>query len=417
MTDFFNRGLDDEIVVRAIEDERVRQADGIELIASENLVSRAVLEAQGSILTNKYAEGYPAARYYSGCEHIDTIEALGIARARELFGCVYANLQPHCGASANQAAFLALLKPGDLFLGQSLSEGGHLTHGSSVNLSGKWFRPVSYGLNAEGYIDYDQLLALAREHKPALVLAGASAYSRVIDFARFREVADEVGAWLMVDMAHIAGLVATGAHPSPLPHAHVVTTTTHKTLRGARGGMLLTNDEKVAKKLSSAVFPGLQGGPLEHAIAGKTVALGEALRPEFGEYIRSVVENADVLARTLMDKGYALVSGGTDNHMLLVDLRDKGITGAAAADSLERAGMTCNKNAVPNDPNPPRVTSGIRLGTPAATTRGFGAKEFAWVGEAIARLLDALCGGTCADEEQRIREEVRALCARFPIYS
>ncbi|MDA8031957.1 MAG: serine hydroxymethyltransferase, partial [Alphaproteobacteria bacterium] len=312
---FFNLPLNDEIVARAIQDEQTRQADGIELIASENLVSRAVLEAQGSILTNKYAEGYPNARYYSGCEHIDTIEALGVARARELFNCAYANLQPHCGASANQAAFLALLKPGDTFLGQSLSEGGHLTHGSPVNLSGKWFNAVSYGLDSRGYIDYDAVAALAREHKPALLLAGASAYPRVIDFARLREIADSAGAWFMVDMAHIAGLVAADAHPSPLPHAHVVTTTTHKTLRGARGGMLLTNDEKVGKKLASAVFPGLQGGPLEHAVAGKTVALGEALKPEFKDYIGAVVENAKTLARALVENGYSLVSGGTDNHM------------------------------------------------------------------------------------------------------
>ncbi|MDA7981144.1 MAG: serine hydroxymethyltransferase [Alphaproteobacteria bacterium] len=414
---FFNLPLNDEIVARAIQDEQTRQADGIELIASENLVSRAVLEAQGSILTNKYAEGYPNARYYSGCEHIDTIEALGVARARELFNCAYANLQPHCGASANQAAFLALLKPGDTFLGQSLSEGGHLTHGSPVNLSGKWFNAVSYGLDSRGYIDYDAVAALAREHKPALLLAGASAYPRVIDFARLREIADSAGAWFMVDMAHIAGLVAADAHPSPLPHAHVVTTTTHKTLRGARGGMLLTNDEKVGKKLASAVFPGLQGGPLEHAVAGKTVALGEALKPEFKDYIGAVVENAKTLARALVENGYSLVSGGTDNHMLLVDLRDKNLTGAAAADCLERAGMTCNKNAVPDDPEPPRVTSGIRLGTPAATTRGFRAAEFAWVGATIARLLDALAAGDASAQEREIKNEVRALCRRFPIYS
>lgn len=407
----------DTQVHASLQREHKRQADGIELIASENLVSRAVLEAQGSVLTNKYAEGYPGARYYCGCEFIDEVESLGIRRACALFSCTYANLQPHCGASANQAAFLALLKPGDTFLGQSLDAGGHLTHGSPVNLSGKWFSPVGYGLNAEGRIDYDAARALAKEHQPRLILAGASAYPRVIDFAALRAIADEVGAYFMVDMAHIAGLVAAGCHPSPLPHAHVVTTTTHKTLRGARGGMLLTNDEKVARKLSSAVFPGLQGGPLEHAIAGKTVALGEALRPGFREYIQQVVANAQTLAETLLSGGYDLVSGGTDNHLLLVDLRAKGLTGADASDSLERAGITCNKNAVPQDPNPPRVTSGIRLGTPAATTRGFGLEAFQEVGEMIVEVLNGLAAGKAATTEPTVRARVLALCARFPLYT
>ena len=415
---FFTSSLreTDPVVAKAIGAEYTRQNDGIELIASENIVSRAVLEAQGSVLTNKYAEGYPGARYYCGCEHVDTIEALGVARAKQLFNCVYANLQPHCGASANQAAFLALLKPGESFLGQSLDEGGHLTHGSPVNLSGKWFQAYGYGLDANGYIDYDQAATMAQEHKPKLLLAGASAYPRTIDFARLREIADQVGAWFMVDMAHIAGLVAAGAHPSPLPHAHVVTTTTHKTLRGARGGMILSNDESVTKKLASAVFPGLQGGPLEHAIAGKTVALGEALRPGFKEYIGQVVENARVLGETLLEGGLHLVSGGTDNHLLLVDLRPMGLTGRIAADALERAAITCNKNAVPQDPEKPQVTSGIRLGTPAATTRGFGSQEFSQIGKWILRVLAAQGKDNAEAEESAVREEVVALCQRYPLY-
>ena len=415
---FFTSSLreTDPVVAKAIGAEYTRQNDGIELIASENIVSRAVLEAQGSVLTNKYAEGYPGARYYCGCEHVDTIEALGVARAKQLFNCVYANLQPHCGASANQAAFLALLKPGESFLGQSLDEGGHLTHGSPVNLSGKWFQAYGYGLDANGYIDYDQAATMAQEHKPKLLLAGASAYPRTIDFARLREIADQVGAWFMVDMAHIAGLVAAGAHPSPLPHAHVVTTTTHKTLRGARGGMILSNDESVTKKLASAVFPGLQGGPLEHAIAGKTVALGEALRPGFKEYIGQVVENARVLGETLLEGGLHLVSGGTDNHLLLVDLRPMGLTGRIAADALERAAITCNKNAVPQDPEKPQVTSGIRLGTPAATTRGFGSQEFSQIGKWILRVLAAQSKDNAEAEESEVREEVVALCQRYPLY-
>ena len=415
---FFTSSLreTDPVVAKAIGAEYTRQNDGIELIASENIVSRAVLEAQGSVLTNKYAEGYPGARYYCGCEHVDTIEALGVARAKQLFNCVYANLQPHCGASANQAAFLALLKPGESFLGQSLDEGGHLTHGSPVNLSGKWFQAYGYGLDANGYIDYDQAATMAQEHKPKLLLAGASAYPRTIDFARLREIADQVGAWFMVDMAHIAGLVAAGAHPSPLPHAHVVTTTTHKTLRGARGGMILSNDESVTKKLASAVFPGLQGGPLEHAIAGKTVALGEALRPGFKEYIGRVVENARVLGETLLEGGLHLVSGGTDNHLLLVDLRPMGLTGRIASDALERAAITCNKNAVPQDPEKPQVTSGIRLGTPAATTRGFGSQEFSQIGKWILRVLAAQGKDNAEAEESAVREEVVALCQRYPLY-
>ena len=415
---FFAEGLadSDPEVHEALAAEHERQSDGIELIASENLVSRAVLEAQGSVFTNKYAEGYPGARYYCGCEHIDRVEALGAARARRLFGCAYANLQPHSGAGANQAAFLALLKPGDVFLGQSLDEGGHLTHGSPVNLSGKWFRPVGYGLGADGRIDYDKARDLAREHRPALVMAGASAYPRVIDFEALRSIADEVGAWFMVDMAHIAGLVAAGRHPSPLPHAHVVSTTTHKTLRGGRGGMLLADDEKIGRRLASAVFPGLQGGPLQHAIAGKTAALGEALRPGFREYIGRVVDNARVLAETLLERGWDLVSGGTDNHLVLVDLRARGATGADASDALERAGITCNKNAVPGDPRGPRVTSGIRLGTPAATTRGFGEEEFRAVGGMVADVLDALAEGDPSAAEARARGQALELCRRFPLY-
>ena len=418
--EFFSTSLQeaDPAVAQAIDLEFERQNDGIELIASENIVSRAVLEAQGSVLTNKYAEGYPGARYYCGCEHIDTIESLGVARAKKLFNCSYANLQPHCGASANQAAFLALLEPGDAFLGQSLSEGGHLTHGSPVNLSGKWFKAYGYGLDANGFIDYDQAAALARECRPKLLLAGASAYPRIIDFAKLRAIADEVGAWFMVDMAHISGLVATGAHPSPLPHAHVVTTTTHKTLRGGRGGMLLSNDPEVGKKLRSAVFPGLQGGPLEHSIAGKTVALGEALRPGFKEYIKRVIENAQVLGETLANGGLELVSGGTDNHLLLVDLRPKNLTGRAAADALERTAITCNKNSVPDDPEKPQVTSGIRLGTPAATTRGFNTAEFKQIGNWILRVLDAQKDNAEQAQavEDSVRQEVIALCKKFPLY-
>ncbi len=353
--------------------ELARQQDQVELIASENIVSAAVLEAQGSVLTNKYAEGYPGRRYYGGCEIVDIAEQLAIDRAKALFGCSYANVQPHSGAQANQAVFMALLQPGDTILGMSLAAGGHLTHGASVNQSGKWFNAVQYGVRREdALIDYDQVRDLAREHKPKLIVAGGSAYPRVIDFARFREIADEVGAYLMVDMAHYAGLIAGGVYPNPVPHAHVTTTTTHKTLRGPRGGMVLSNDEALGKKINSAVFPGLQGGPLMHVIAAKAVAFGEALRPEFKTYARDVVDNARALASRLVEGGVDIVSGGTDSHIVLVDLRPKGLTGKAAEASLERAGMTCNKNGIPFDPEKPMVTSGVRLGTPAATTRGFG---------------------------------------------
>ncbi|HSR71470.1 MAG TPA: serine hydroxymethyltransferase [Kiloniellales bacterium] len=418
---FFTSGLaeSDPELAEGIRNELKRQQDQIELIASENIVSRAVLEAQGSVLTNKYAEGYPGRRYYGGCEYVDVAERLAIERAKKLFGCAFANVQPHSGAQANQCVLLALCKPGDAIMGLSLSAGGHLTHGAPPNLSGKWFEAVQYGVRREdGQVDFDEVERLAREHKPRLIIAGGSAYPRIFDFARFRAIADEVGAYFQVDMAHFAGLVAAGVHPSPLPHAHVVTTTTHKTLRGARGGMILANDEEIGKKINSAAFPGLQGGPLMHAIAGKAVALGEALRPEFKRYSAQVVENAKVLAKVLMDNGFDIVTGGTDTHLMLVDLRPKGLTGKAAEESLDRAGITCNKNGVPFDPEKPTVTSGIRLGTPAATTRGFGANEFRQVGAMITRVLDALAarpndnGGV----EQEVREEVRALCRRFPIY-
>ncbi len=420
-TGFFTQPLAerDPAVMGAIARERDRQDDGIELIASENIVSRAVLEAQGSVLTNKYAEGYPGRRYYGGCGFVDEIEALAIERAKELFGCAFANVQPHSGAQANQGVFMALVRPGDTILGLALAAGGHLTHGAAPNQSGKWFHAVQYGVRPEdGRIDYDALAELAREHKPRLIIAGGSAYPRFIDFPRFREIADEVGAYLMVDMAHFAGLVAGGVHPSPLPHAHVVTTTTHKTLRGARGGMILCNDEDLGKKINSAIFPGLQGGPLMHVIAGKAVSFGEALKPEFKEYAKAVVDNARVLAETLMARGYDIVSGGTDTHLMLVDLRSKGLTGRDAEKSLEAAAMTCNKNAVPFDPEKPTVTSGIRLGTPAATTRGFRTAEFKRVGELIADVLDGLAvnGDDNGAAETAAREQVRALCRRFPIY-
>ncbi|MFT8244434.1 serine hydroxymethyltransferase [Roseomonas sp. BN140053] len=401
--------------------ELLRQQDGIELIASENIVSRAVLEAQGSVLTNKYAEGYPGRRYYGGCEVVDVAETLAIERAKQLFGCGFANVQPHSGAQANQAVFLALLQPGDTFLGMDLAGGGHLTHGSPANLSGKWFRPVSYGVRREdGLLDYEQMEAQAREHRPKLIIAGGSAYSRQIDFARFRRVADEVGAILMVDMAHYAGLVAGGAYDSPMPHAHVVTTTTHKTLRGPRGGMILTNDEALAKKFNSAVFPGLQGGPLMHVIAAKAVAFGEALRPEFRTYARQVVSNARALAASLVEQGLEISTGGTDSHLMLVDLRPKKVTGKAAEGSLNRAHLTCNKNAIPFDPEKPMVTSGIRLGSPAGTTRGFGEAEFREIGGLIGQVLDGLGranapdGNTAAEEAAKAR--VLDLCHRFPIY-
>jgi glycine hydroxymethyltransferase len=410
----------DPELAAAIGRELVRQQDGIELIASENIVSAAVLEAQGSVLTNKYAEGYPGRRYYGGCVHVDVAETLAIERAKELFGCAYANVQPHSGASANQAVFLALLTPGDTILGMSLDAGGHLTHGAAPNLSGKWFRPVQYGVRAEdGLLDYDQLEHLAHAEKPKMIIAGGSAYSRIIDFARIRAVADAVGALFMVDMAHFAGLVAAGLYPSPLPHAHVVTTTTHKTLRGPRGGMILSNDLDLGKKFNSAVFPGLQGGPLMHVIAGKAVAFREALSPEFRAYQGRVLENARVLAATLVEQGLNIITGGTDSHLMLVDLRPKSVTGKASEASLERAHMTANKNAIPFDPAKPAITSGIRLGTPAATTRGFGPAEFKQVGEMIGRVLDGLSrsnDGTNTAIEADVGQEVLALCARFPIY-
>jgi glycine hydroxymethyltransferase len=412
------READPEIAT-AILRERDRQQSQIELIASENIVSRAVLEAQGSVLTNKYAEGYPGRRYYGGCEFVDAVEMLAIERAKRLFGCRFANVQPHSGAQANQAVLVALLKPGDTILGMALAAGGHLTHGAPPNLSGKWFDAVAYGVRREdGRIDLDEVETLARHHRPKLIIAGGSAYSRIIDFARFRAIAEEVGAHLMIDMAHFAGLVAGGVYPSPLPHAHVVTTTTHKTLRGPRGGLILANDEEIGKRINSAVFPALQGGPLMHVIAAKAVALHEALEPSFKTYARSVVENAKVLASTLAEAGLEIVSGGTDSHLILVDLRPLGLTGRDAEISLERAGITCNKNGIPFDPQKPTITSGIRLGSPAATTRGFGPREFRVVGEYIVEVLRAL-GRQPGDNraaEARVRLQVRDLCARFPIY-
>ncbi|WP_225767617.1 serine hydroxymethyltransferase [Inquilinus sp. Marseille-Q2685] len=409
----------DPAVLRGIRDELKRQQTQIELIASENIVSRAVLEAQGSVLTNKYAEGYPNRRYYGGCEYVDVAESLAIERACKLFDCAYANVQPHSGAQANQAVFFALLQPGDTVLGMSLAAGGHLTHGAAPNQSGKWFNAVQYGVRRDdARIDYDELQRLADEHKPKLIIAGGSAYPRIIDFARFRQIADSVGAYLMVDMAHFAGLVAGGVHPSPLPHAHVVTTTTHKTLRGPRGGMVLSNDPELGKKINSSVFPGLQGGPLMHVIAAKAVAFGEALRPEFKLYAKAVVENAKLLAETVRAGGLDIVSGGTDTHLMLVDLRPKKLTGKAAEASLEHAGMTCNKNGVPFDPEKPTITSGVRLGSPAATSRGFGLAEFRQIGEMAVEVLDGLAANPEDNSkvEQAVRARVEALCARFPIY-
>lgn len=404
----------------AIGKELGRQRDEIELIASENIVSRAVLEAQGSVLTNKYAEGLPGKRYYGGCQYVDIAETLAIERAKKLFGCNFANVQPHSGASANAEVFFALLQPGDTFMGLNLAAGGHLSHGMAINMSGKWFKPVPYNVRRDDQrIDMEELAKLAEQHKPKLIIAGGSAYPRIIDFKKFREIADSVGALLMVDMAHFAGLVAGGAHPSPFPHAHVVTTTTHKTLRGPRGGMILTNDEDLAKKLNSAVFPGMQGGPLMHVIAAKAVAFGEALRPSFKTYAKNVVENARALAETLKSKGYDIVSGGTDTHLMLVDLRPKRLTGKVADLALGRAHITCNKNGIPFDPEKPTVTSGIRLGTPAGTTRGFGIAEFQHVGELIAEVLDVLSQkGTDEDTlvEAAVRDKVKALLNRFPIY-
>ena len=419
---FFSAGLaaSDPEVKHALDGELHRQRDWIELIASENIVSKAVLEAQGSVLTNKYAEGYPGRRYYGGCEEGDKVEALAIARACKLFDCAFANVQPHSGAQANQAVFFALMKPGDTFLGMSLNEGGHLTHGSPVNQSGKWFNVVSYGVKPDTQlIDYERMEALARQHRPKVILAGASAYSRTIDFARFRKVADEIGAFFMVDMAHYAGLVAAGAYPTPLPHAHVVTTTTHKTLRGPRGGMILSNDAELGKKINSAVFPGLQGGPLMHVIAAKAVSFGEALRPEFKTYGHRTVENARALAAALIERGLAIISGGTDSHVMLVDLRPKRTTGTVAEKALDRAGITTNKNGIPNDPEKPTVTSGIRLGSPAGTTRGFGPAEFRQIGHLIADVLDGLAANSVDGNrlvEQEVRGKALELCRRFPIY-
>ena len=405
----------------AIGKELGRQRDEIELIASENIVSRAVLEAQGSIMTNKYAEGYPGKRYYGGCQFVDIAEELAIERAKKLFDCGFANVQPNSGSQMNQAVFLALLKPGDTFMGLDLNSGGHLTHGSPVNISGKWFDVVSYGVRRDDHLlDMDEVERLAHERKPKLILAGGTAYSRIWDWKRFREIADAVGAWLMVDMAHIAGLVAGGVHPSPLPHAHVVTTTTHKSLRGPRGGLILTNHEDIAKKVNSAVFPGLQGGPLMHVIAAKAVAFGEALRPEFKTYARDVVANARALAESLKDTGLDIVSGGTDNHLMLVDLRPKNATGKRAEAALGRAAITCNKNGIPFDPEKPFVTSGIRLGTPAGTTRGFGPAEFREIGRMIAEVLDGLRAANEDDGnaavEAAVHEKVVALTGRFPLY-
>ncbi len=421
MPGFFTSGLaeGDPEVFGSVDKELFRQQDQIELIASENIVSKAVLEAQGSVLTNKYAEGYPGRRYYGGCEFVDVAEQIAIDRAKKLFNCAFANVQPHSGATANQAVFFALLQPGDTFLGLNLAAGGHLTHGSPVNQSGKWFKPVPYTVRQQDMqIDMDQVADLAKERKPKLILAGGSAYPRFWDFKRFREIADSVGAYLFVDMAHFAGLVAGGVHPSPLPYAHVVSTTTHKTLRGPRGGMILSNDEDLGKKINSAVFPGLQGGPLMHVIAAKAVAFGEALRPEFKVYAQTVVENAKVLAETLVKGGLAITTGGTDNHLMLVDLRPKGLTGKDSEHSLEEAGITCNKNGIPFDPEKPAITSGIRLGSPAATSRGFGPKEFRQVGELIVRVLDGLAANRADNSavERQVREEVRQLCKRFPIY-
>ena len=421
MNGFFSASLaeSDQALAAAIGDELVRQQDQIEMIASENIVSTSVMEAQGSVLTNKYAEGYSGRRYYGGCEHIDVVETLAIDRAKQLFGAAFVNVQPHSGAQANQAVFLSLLKPGDTILGMSLAAGGHLTHGAAPNLSGKWFNAEQYGVDEDtAQIDFDALLAQAKACKPKMILAGGSAYPRTLDFAAFRKVADEVGAILMVDMAHISGLVAAGLHPNPVPHAHVVTSTTHKTLRAGRGGIILSNDEALGKKINSAVFPGLQGGPLMHAIAGKAAGFGEALRPEFRRYTEQVIRNAQTLAEGLINRGLDIVSGGTDTHLVLVDLRPKGLTGNISEVSLENAGITCNKNGVPFDPQPPMVTSGVRLGAPAGTTRGFGEAEFAQIAELIGDVLDGLSENPEDNQavEKKVREEVRDLCRAFPIY-
>ncbi|MDB5678243.1 serine hydroxymethyltransferase [Sphingomonas bacterium] len=419
---FFTRGLAeaDPAVFAGVEHELAREQNQIELIASENIVSKAVLEAQGSVFTNKYAEGYPGKRYYQGCHPSDEVEQLAIDRAKQLFNCGFANVQPHSGAQANGAVMLALTKPGDTIMGLSLDAGGHLTHGAKAAMSGKWFNAVQYGVTADTHlIDFDEVLAKAKEHRPKLIITGGSAYPRQIDFAKFRAIADEVGALFMVDMAHFAGLVAGGVHPTPFGHAHVVTTTTHKTLRGPRGGMVMTDDEAIAKKINSAVFPGLQGGPLMHVIAAKAVAFGEALRPDFKLYSAAIIENAKVLAATLKERGCNLVSGGTDTHLALVDLTPLGVTGKDADEALERAGITCNKNGIPNDPLPPVKTSGIRVGSPAGTTRGFGPAEFREIGNMVADVLDGLAkNGEQGDAqiESVVQQRVNTLCHRFPIY-
>ena len=419
---FFTEELSsrDSEVFEAIQGELKRQQNGIELIASENIVSRAVLQAQGSVFTNKYAEGYPGRRYYGGCEFADVVEDLARNRAKELFGAKYANVQPNSGSQANQGVMQALLQPGDTILGMSLAAGGHLTHGAAPNQSGKWFNAIQYGVReSDSLLDYDEVERLAKEHKPKMLIGGASAYPRQIDFKRLREIADSVGAYFMVDMAHYAGLIAAGSYESPVPHAHVTTTTTHKTLRGPRGGMILTNDLEIFKKLNSAIFPGIQGGPLVHVMAGKAVSYGEALKPDFKAYGFAVVDNARALAETLKNGGCDIVSGGTDSHIVLLDLRPKGLTGKETEEALERAGMTCNKNAVPFDPAPPMVTSGVRLGTPAATSRGFGTEEFKLVGQYILEVLDGLKANGAegnAATEKAVKAKVEALCERFPIY-
>ena len=419
---FFTDSLQgsDPDLAEAIGCELSRQKHQIELIASENIVSRAVLQAIGSVLTNKYAEGYPGRRYYGGCEHVDIAEELAIERAKKLFGCAFANVQPHSGAQANNAVYLAMIKPGDTIMGMSLAAGGHLTHGAPPNQSGKWFNAVQYGVRKDNaLIDFDEVASLAEQHRPKILIAGGSAYPRIINFAKFREIADSVGAIFMVDMAHFSGLVAGGVHPSPFPHAHVVTTTTHKTLRGARGGMILCNDENLGRKFNSAIFPGTQGGPLMHMVAGKAVAFGEALKPSFKLYAQAIIDNAKVLAESLAAGGLDIVSGGTDTHLVLVDLRPKALTGDVAEKALERAGLTCNKNGIPYDPEKPMVTSGVRLGTPAGTTRGFGQAEFRTVGQLIVEVLDGLAStGEIGNKvvETSVRERVDALCMRFPIY-
>jgi len=416
----FNNNLHetDKEIDEIIKHEKIRQNSVIELIASENFVSPAVLEAQGSILTNKYAEGYPSKRFYNGCEEVDKAEVLAIERAKKLFNCKYANVQPHSGSQANQAVYLALLQPGDTILGMSLDSGGHLTHGAAPNMSGKWFNAVLYSVNKETYlIDYDEIEHLVDLHKPKLLIAGFSAYPRNIDFAKFREIADKVGAYLMADIAHIAGLVATGEHQNPIPYAHIVTSTTHKTLRGPRGGLILSNDEEMGKKINSALFPGLQGGPLMHIIAAKAVAFLESLQPEYKSYIKQVISNAKALASSLQERGYDILTGGTDNHIVLVDLRKDGITGKLAANSLDRAGITCNKNAIPFDETSPFITSGIRLGTPACTTRGFKEKDFILVGHLIADILDGLKNNEDNSKaEQKVLTEVTKLIKLFPFY-